>query len=349
MKKAHRFILSLFFIIIISVPGYWLIRGKPDNQVSIVEGRVLGLPERNYPTLKIAIDYIRQGRIDLAFNLVWDLYTGGSLQKKFDGAATDQFPFRMDLIKFAKSIDRWIIRLAYSLTNDNVIPADMTSDIYIMLDHDALILPPGRIDQNTYENIDIRLENYKTITSTYSEINFYIYYLESLQYSKYNPLNKYFAKADQGQSFTYFRENLTDKIQLKCMPLLSLEDYLRKFYRTDHHWNTNGILEAYDGIYEILSRKKEDFPKKLQITEMIEFENIEFLGSSARRTLYPISGDLFIGFQAEFPNCTVSDQDIVGDYNYRDEYLNGEIPTTPYIDHYKYYFGRQSGVLEYDC
>jgi hypothetical protein len=250
MKKAHRFILSLFFIIIISVPGYWLIRGKPTSQVSIVEGRVLGLPESSYPTLRIAIDYIQQGRIDLAFNLVWDLYTDGSLQIKFDGAATDQFPFRMDLIKFAKSIDRWIIRLAYSLTNDNVIPADMTSDIYIMLDHDALILPPGRIDQNTYENIDIRLENYKTITSTYSEINFYIYYLESLQYSKYNPLNKYFAKADRGQSFTYFRENLTDKIQLKCMPLLSLEDYLIKFYRTDHHWNTNGILEAYDGIYD---------------------------------------------------------------------------------------------------
>jgi len=173
MKKFSPNFLLVFFILLVSVPGYWLLRGKPAAEVSIIEGRVLGLPEKSYPTLKIALDYIQQGEPEKAISLVWDLYTGGSLQKKFDGAVTDQFPFRMPLIMFAKAVDRQIIKLSYRFSNDDVIPADMTSEIYIMLKHDALIVPPGSFDQNIRNNIDLRLANYHLYLffSIYSELS----------------------------------------------------------------------------------------------------------------------------------------------------------------------------------
>jgi hypothetical protein len=118
MAKLSQHLLIIFFIILISVPGYWLMRGKPDSQISMVEGRVLGLPESSYPTLKIALEFIQQGNPEQALALIWELYTGGSLQNKLDGAATDQFPYRMALIKFSKAFDRQIIKFSYIFSGD---------------------------------------------------------------------------------------------------------------------------------------------------------------------------------------------------------------------------------------
>ncbi|HBH11609.1 MAG TPA: hypothetical protein DDX29_00575, partial [Clostridiales bacterium] len=198
MKKSLHFFLLLFFILIFSVPAYWLLRGKPETNVSMVEGRVLGLPEQSYPTLKVAIEYIKKGKPELAVSLVWDLYTGGSLQKKFDGAATDQFPFRIPLINFSKSVDRKIISFVYSFSGDKVIPADMTSDIYIILDEQALIFPPNIFDNQSQEIIKERANNYNQIASFFPNINLYLFYLETLEHSQYNPISKYFHNADNG-------------------------------------------------------------------------------------------------------------------------------------------------------
>jgi hypothetical protein len=349
MKKHNQFVLLIFFIFLISVPGYWLLRGKPSSQVSIVEGRVLGLPESSYPTLRIALDYIKQGEPQKAVILVWDLYTGGSLQKKFDGAATDQFPFRMPLIKFAKAVDREIIKLSYALSGDEVIPADMTSEIYIMLNQDALIIPPGIFDERALDKIDERLQNYQEIATSFPEINFYIYYLETLPSSRYHPLNEIFSKADEGQSFKYFRAKLIEPINLGYLPLKGVDDHLQHYYRTDHHANTAGILAAYRGIYNLLSTNYANIPPQLEPSAMVTFPDIAFLGTFARRTLYPIQGDEFIGFLADFPSCTVRDQGVVGILDAREEYLQGKYPTEPYVDHYGSYFGSQQGLLEYRC
>ena len=349
MKKTNQYVLFLFFFILISVPGFWLLRGKPSSQVSIVEGRVLGLPGSSYPTLKVALDFIKQGEPQKAVALVWDLYIGGSLQKKFDGAVTDNLPLRMPLINFAKAVDRGIIKFSYSLSGDEVIPADMTSEIYIMLNKEALILPPDIFDDIAIEKINERLQNYHEVATNYPEINFYIYYLETLPVSQYHPLNKMFPEADEGQSINYFRSKLSDRINLGYMPLNGVDDHLQHYYRTDHHANTAGILEAYRGIYNLLSMNYANMPPKLEPSTMVTFPDIVFLGTFARRTLYPIQGDEFIGFQADFPRCTVRDNGVVGVYDSREEYLQGEYSTEPFVDHYGYYFGTQQGLLEYHC
>jgi len=336
-------------MLILTVPTFWLVRGKPAPQVSIVEGRVLGLPEKTYPTLKIAIDYIRQGKPEMAIALVWDLFTGGSLQKKFDGAATDQFPLRMPIIRFSKFVDRQMIKFVYSFTDDDIIPADMMSDIYIIRKEDALIYAPSIFGESNYGIIDERIINYQDMTSKYPEINFYLYFLEILEFSQANPLNQYFPEADKGQSFEYFQANLPSQISLRTLSLENLVDHLHYFYRTDHHWNTQGILAGYDDIYQMLSENYPNIPEKLSPTAMITFPGIEFIGTLGRQTLYPIPGDTFTGFEAEFPSCTIFDDGVEGDYDFRDEYLAGDYSNTPYTSHYEYYFGNQTGLLEYDC
>jgi hypothetical protein len=225
----------------------------------------------------------------------------------------------------------------------------MNSDIYIDLEQNALFVGPGIFNDDSIHRINKRLTNYKDIANSHPEIDFYIYYLETLAYSEYHPLNKYFTNADQGQSFKYFEANLPSQIELGSMPIYGLEDHIDNFYRTDHHWNTNGIIKAYDGIYNMISSNQESISKQLSPIKIIPFPQIEFLGSYARKTLYPIKGDEFLGIKAAFPKCIISDSQVEGNYDFQKEYAVGNFQTAPFVDHYKAYFGFQKGLLEYQC
>jgi len=349
MKHSRNFILVLFFLTLFSISGYWILRGKPEAEVSIIEGRVLGLPESGYPTLKIALDYIKHGETQKALNLVWNLYTEKSLQIKFDGAVRDQFPLRMELINFSKGVERGIIKLTYLFLDDEAIPADMDSDIYILSEEGALIASPGSFTNENIENINTHFKNFQNVISKFPEIKIDIFYIDTLPYSDIHPLNKFFPDADRGQGFSYFKSNLPEQISLAQLSIHSIDDHLQSFFRTDHHWNTNGIIAAYHKIFELISTNFDEIPPQMVKSEVVTFPGIEFLGSYARKTLYPLKGDAFIGFTANFPTCIVKDQGVIGSFDNRDLYLRGDYPTDSYLDHYAAFFGSQKGLLEYIC
>jgi len=349
MNKISKFFLFFFLLIILSVPVYWLTRGQTSPQVSLIEGRILELPEKSYPTLKVALELIKQGHPEKAATLVWELFTGGSLQKKFDSAATDQFPFRMPLIQFSKAVDRNIIIFSYRFSQDTVTPADMTSDIYYDRDHEALFYPPETFDESSYSEIDRRIRNYTEIANLYPELNIIILFHETLSYSQANPLNVYFPNSDRGQSYEYFKDNLGHRITIGEMLLPSMDTHLGDYYRTDHHWKTEGILKAYDVAYDLISSSFTEISKKLVISNPLKLSGVEFLGTLARKSLYPVRGDEFTIYNANFPECKITDNGVEGNYDRRVEYLAGNYSLDPYTDYYGEFFGTQKGLLEYDC
>ncbi len=349
MNRIAKHFLLLFFFIILLVPVYWLTRGQTDPQVSLIEGRILELPEKSYPTLKVAMDFIKQGHPEKAAALLWDLFTGGSLQRKFDSAATDQFPVRMPLIQFSKSVDRKIIDFSYGFSDDTVIPADMTSDIYYDRDRESLFYPPETLDETSYEKIDQRIANYSEIAKLIPELNVFILFHETLSYSRANPLNVYFPNSDRGKSYAYFKENLGNQTNIGEMLLPSMDTHLEDYYRTDHHWKTEGILKAYDLAYDLISKSFTGISEKLVISDPIALPDVEFLGTLARKSLYPVRGDDFTIFDADLPQCEVFDDGVEGEYDYRDDYLAGNYALDPYTDYYGEFFGTQKGLLEYFC
>ena len=349
MKKLIRYFLVMFFIIIISVPVYWLTKGSNTPQVSLIEGRLLELPEKSYPTLKVALEFIKDRHPERAVALVWDLFTGGSLQKKFDSAARDQFPLRMPLIKFSKAVDRRIIDVSYAFFDHAVIPADMTSEIYYDRNHQALFYAPETLDESSFEKIDKRLANYSEIATLYPDIDFNLLFHETITYSPIHPLNQYFPHSDGGQSIGYFKETLSGQLDLGVMSLTSMETHLADYYRTDHHWKTEGILRAYDVCYDLLSNNYAGISDRLVRSDLMTLPGVEFIGTLARKSLYPVRGDEFKIFDADLPQCTVTDNGVEGDYDRRDEYIAGDYSLTPYTDYYGEFFGSQKGLLEYSC
>ncbi|MGC9384635.1 MAG: hypothetical protein ACP5D6_08570 [Kosmotogaceae bacterium] len=348
MKKIYQFVLTIFFVINLAVPISWIIRSDETQNVSVVEARNLeALQPAATPNLQRVIGLINSGNYFDAGKILLNLYMNASFVEKFERATSDQFPYRMLIIESSKILDRWIIKLVYSFTEDSTYPADMTSDIYYDIENNQLLDPLNIFDTNSIRNINLRIENYKNLINAHPDLNFYLYYHQNIEDSEFHPLSPYFANADNGQSINYFEDRLPDGLILKKFMLTDMNDHMKYYYRTDHHWNVNGILRAYRDIYTMLSMNYPEISPILDHNQIINYPDIEFLGRMARLTLFPIEGDNFSTEIVDFPphEIKIDGQEI--NEMPRVKYLKGNYSKNPYINHYNEFYGNVSGIVEY--
>lgn len=348
MKKYQPYFLILFFIILLSVPVYWLLKGEAAPEISTVEARTLvALQPKSTPNLQRALNLIEQGNIREGVEILINLFTASSFIEKIEQATSDQFPLRMPIIRFSKATERVIIKLAYSFVDDPIIPADMTNDIYVDTINNQLIFSPTLFNEKAVELIDHRINNYKQLIQTYPDIQFYLYYHQLIQDSEYHPANQYFSEADQSQAIRYFESNLPEGLAMKKFMLTGMSDHLKYYYRTDHHWNVLGIIRSYEEIYQLLSQGYPDISPMLEIQNIVEFPEISFLGNRARLTFYPIDGDNFSVEVVDFPphEMIYSGQDIKT--NPRLAYFEGNYSMIPYTNHFNEFYGNVTDFIEY--
>ena len=348
MKRTFPYLLSLFFILLISIPASWLFKGGSTPEESVVEAReAVALKPASSPNLSRAITLIKEGDYWEGAALLIDLYTSASFVAKFETAASDQFPFRLPIIQFSKALERGIIKLTYFFTPDPVIPADMGMEIYFDSENNQLIYLPTPFNQTTRDFIDERITNYKQLIEDHPDQNFYLYYHEILENSSFNPLNSYFVEADKNQSIKYFEENLPEGLELQKFMLENMDEHLKYYYRTDHHWTIHGILRAYEEIHSMLIKSYPDISPMLEINGIVEFPDVEFLGSMARESLFPIDGDDFLVDDVSFSSFEMikSGQEIKD--SPRTAYFSGDYSTIPYTNHFNAFYGKVTDLIEY--
>ncbi len=320
MKKFTQYFLILFFLILLFVPVSWLTNIGASPEESVVEARTLvALEPASNPNLGRALDFIEQGKYREAAEILINLYTSASFVNKFERATSDQFPFRMH----------------------------MTSDIYYDKTNNQLVFSPNLFDEAARKAIDERINNYEEIIQSHPDKNFYLYYHQTLENSEFHPLSASFAYADKSQSIGYFEENLPENLVLKKFMLEGMEDHLENYYRTDHHWNVNGILKAYGDIHDMLASNYTGISPMLEHTDILKFPDIEFLGLMARRTFYPIKGDDFAVEIVDFPAYEMKVNDQLIEQNQRQAYFEGNYSNVPYTNHYNEFYGYVTNYTEY--
>jgi hypothetical protein len=347
-KNFQPFFLTIFFIVLLFVPIFTLLKGESTPEENVIEARaIVALRPSGTPNLQRALNHLEKGEVFQAVELLMDLFTAASFMEKAERATSDQFPLRMPIIQFSKAVERGIINTAYGLLPDRAIPADMSHNIYIDKDRNQLINMPTFFNENTRSLIDQRIENYETLIEQHPNLNFYVYYHQTLRDTPYSPLTPYFADADQSQSIEYFEKNLPDGLILEKFMLTGMDDHMRYYFRTDHHWNVHGVLRAYEEIHNMLSQKYPDISPVLKIEEIVDFPEIEFLGNLARLTFYPIEGDEFAVEVVDFPPYTLiyGGQEITE--NPRSLYFKGNYSTIPYINHFNEFYGRVTDLSAY--
>ncbi|MDD4772413.1 MAG: hypothetical protein PHZ09_02255 [Eubacteriales bacterium] len=75
--------------------------------------------------------------------------------------------------------------------------------------------------------------------------------------------DKIFPNESHNKLLTSYIDSLSPLIQFGSVKVDTIEDKITKFYLTDHHWNTEGILEAYRDLVSMMRENHDDFSDML--------------------------------------------------------------------------------------
>lgn len=338
----------LFIIVLFLVSGYWISRNRDFPEISVVEGRELEqFPRFGVKELMNTAWLIKEGLFTNARIYFWDPIAKSDFQQQVLEAASDQFPYRIPLIRFARVVDRAMISTTYLFMPDPAVPLDTTSGFYLTKDKSMVIKGIPQFSPAVTDVLDKQIENFTAMAGLFPEQNFYIYYFDRVANSELDPRIPYFEGLDGGQSFRYFASHLPDGITLQKMEFSEIDEFNRYFYHTDHHWNIRGAWRAYQEIYEMVNDHSSGLSQGIRSISFRTLPDLEFLGTYARDTLYPFEPEPFEIGAAELPPYEIIYQGKGIDYNVHEEYESGIFEKDHYISHYEKYFGKNLDLIEY--
>lgn len=350
LKVKPKGFLALTFLIMIGVVPLFYLASVPFPRVnSMTEGRVLKQFSLQGLGFKSALDVFQDGDKARAASMGFNLVLNRALPEQIEKATSDQFPLRDQFIQITYAFGRSLNELVYWRSPMPAIPATIAPDneIYIMRDLKTFIYKPDTFTPEKIESINKRIANYQNLIKQFSDIDFHVYYIESIWNSPYNPLDPFVTNPDQGQSFNYFERNKPKDLHLARFSLNSFDDYLKYYYRTDGHWNIHGILLAYDGIYNLLKQSYPEISAQHHYDDFITFPDIEFIGQHGRRSIYPMKGEEFEVVDYDLGPYVVLKGGEEFTYGKSADYFKGEYSTEPFVHHYGEFFGWNETSLEF--
>jgi len=342
-------LVSFIFLIFVLPLIYWgSLEGKWLS-VSVIEGRKLvTFPKNPFQNQKTGLKRLVQGYYQEGFDLFFNNIKNGDLQNQITDAIADQFPLRIGLTEFAQNVEKGLIDSAFSIFTDNALPASLHTTILVTRDKSRLFIPPTNFNDSRKENINYRIQNYIELSKNNPDINFYVFNIETLRYSKFNPVAKLYINADNGRSLAYFLESKPDTLRFNNLDISNFQDHEVNFFKTDHHWNIHGALKAYRMVYEMLSENYEDISPMLNIDRVKTLEGVSFLGSYARESLFPISPEPFEYLDIQLPSFKTYLDGKQETYGARDQYLSGNFPKEKYYNYYEGFYGSWKKLIVYE-
>ena len=350
MKKniQNLVFILIIFVLLVSPSIFWLSRGGNWTKESILEDRELAaFPQVSLQEFKTGLKRIYQGLYAEAGEVFFDQFINGSFQRRVNKAAAEQMLLRIPLVELAKSLDRAVIHSAYAALPDGAFPASFNSGLYVDRRGENLMQDLALFNQTEKDAIDTRIANYEQLLADYPDIHFYVYNIETLPYSRFHPLADYFLEADNGQSLNYFLANKPENLAFANFALNSYADYQNRFFRTDQHWNIRASLDAYEKIYALLKDQYPDISPMLTAEAINKIEGLEFQGSMARKSLYPVEPDILEYANVSMPAYDTYVDGELNNYSGRENYLNGIYNREKFYNHYRGFYGKQQILIQF--
>ena len=178
------------------------------------------------------------------------------------------------------------------------------------------------------------------IHELYPDVNFYSYYVSSLNSTNWFDEQLGFDTPDY---FELIAQSMP--IYMKTSRLIYQDEtgYESMFYKSDHHWSCNGFMQGYEDIYNMLSEDYQLSPLKtpVKIWNFSDLYGIEYRGSRASNLQELYDGyDEFIVPEYDLGNreCYSIDlttgEEIPVTLCLWDTYKNGEMYKERYYNHY---------------
>ncbi len=181
------------------------------------------------------------------------------------------------------------------------------------------------------ERLNAKTENLNAAIAAHPELEFYAYYIE-----KDTDINFTTGQKLGAAQYVFSMLNIPQEhkgiYEINCF-----EDFDKRFYDTDHHWNYIG---SYEGYKDVLSLVSGDEP--LEPTGVFH-SGLRFAGSKAM-SLGKFYTDEMSIYLFDYPPMTITVNGEPSDYGQQDKLVSGELTRVSYAEVY----GDDSGEVVFD-
>ena len=314
---------------------------KQDLMFIIVMGLIIGMVLVWFPINHLLLHFGYK-ELQTTDNWVYFEYTKNGLIGKIDdfiesnktniqNRVTNYFPFYQDLTKL---FYKQVINSNKMLYPNNFPISLNTSKEYVFYntEKDFYYLVNNHSKRDLENRVNSQINFFNSLYEANNDVNLNVYFIPRFEQTKIlnNNLSTYTSE---------FKNNLNKNINYAELNVDNYEDYLKMFYRTDHHWNMYGAYIGYQDIMNMLG-------KKASLYNIKKVNKVPYYGSIAKSSLSTLVSD------------DIYDVDAKLDYRVT---INGDEPESKFkprsmryekdyefFDYYIHYFDGQYGLVKYE-
>ncbi|MDO4540524.1 MAG: hypothetical protein Q4B48_05435 [Syntrophomonadaceae bacterium] len=182
-----------------------------------------------------------------------------------------------------------------------------------------------------------KADNINGLARSYPDIDFYCCYIETdvdIDFVEQR-IEHEFAASLAGR--------LDERIHFSNIAVRSLEDYQRRFFKTDHHWNPAGQYEGYQQLVALLRGEGASCYE----TDTVLFEDVRYHGYKSRLLDDYAIFDTFAALKPAVPEHKVYTNYKRRDYGQVEAYEKGLYSPERGFDHYGACNGPDCGLVEF--
>ena len=200
-------------------------------------------------------------------------------------------------------------------------------------------------EASLYKNMKGRAEEINRLIAANTDVDFYLYIGKTMQDEEY--FNDIIPdELCTAAMFKEFMDTIKGAAGKDAFKIGTVEDRLKKQWRTDHHWNAAGSYDVYCDIINMVSKNTPEIGKPVEIKEVKTYPNIKMRGSYAALSGYSNFYEEFFAYEYDLPESRRQ-------YSVRSragEYAAGNFDNSNdiFLDHYVNYYhtGRHRYVYE---
>lgn len=251
------------------------------------------------------------------------------LKTSIQNRVTNYFPFYQELTKEYYNVIYNTNKLFYS-----DVPLGLNSSkeyVFYNKEKNFYYLINNRSHEDLSNRVSKQVQFFNNLKDSNPNVNINIYIVPRYEQTKF--LN------DNLANFTDdFKNGLNKDINVAELNISSTDDYIKKFYKTDHHWNMYGAYQGYKDILTMLNKEYETY-------DIVKVNKKPYYGSLAKSSLSKLTSDNIY--------------DVNATNNYTVKVNGGEAPdkfkprsirynkNNDFFDYYIHYFDGQYGLVKY--
>ena len=259
-------------------------------------------------------------------------------QENTDQYLADLTPCRDGVVLCNASLQRAFIRLSAQLFGYEAYPTFYGSSRVYDTELDSVLpIPPapskGRVRQCTRlaEEINGFSEANPDLMTVFCLVG-------SMEFAPFDPLRDLMSRGEGNMSMVDdLLASLREEVVTVNLEIRDESDYLKKYYKTDHHWNIFGAYEGYATVMAAISPDEEP----VSITGTRSWD-VPFYGTYARVGLFqPPTADVIEDIEYDPSNLSVSvngKASTLEDVLHVEQYNSGRYSSSVFKNRYGEYF-----------